>query len=162
MTNEQSIKDWFVAEVRERMDDLGLRPYHMAYFCRMNHNSIHTYLHGASLPNLWVLVLMAEHLDCCVNDLLGFDEVDDPGVFEMYKASTLFYDEKQFAGCFADRIQRYMHNRDITIEELSRRSDISVTTIKRWLSKYPRLPRTSDFLRICDALDCTPSELLGY
>lgn len=162
MGKEQTIKEWFAAELRERMEDAELRPYHMAYLCRVKPNSINNYLQGSTLPNLWSLVLMAENLDCTVNDLLGFDEVDDISRLEPYLASAMFPDENRFAACLSDRIVRYMNRNNLTIDDLGSRTQFNTRTIKRWIGLHPQLPRTSAFLQICDALDCTPSELLGY
>lgn len=162
MVNEQSIRDWFKVELRERMEENGLRSYHMAYLCRVKPGNISNYLQGSSLPSLWCLILMCENLGCSVNDLLGYEEPECLDFFEKYRATELFDNERQYASCLSERIRRYMSERDTTIAELSERSGFNSRTLSRWLTDRPQLPRTSDFLQICDALDCTPSELLGY
>ena len=34
MINEKEIRKFFPEEMRERMEDAGLRPYHMGYLCQ--------------------------------------------------------------------------------------------------------------------------------
>lgn len=162
MAVKQSVKDWYAAEVKERMEEAGLRSYHMAYYCQMKHAGIYQYLSGAVIPDPWRLVLMAERLDCCVNDLLGYEDVEDVSVFESCQASVMFADERQYATCLADRLKRYFNERGLTIERVSELTGITVVTIKRWMGVRPALPQISQFLRLVDALDCTPSDLLGY
>lgn len=161
MLNEHEIKTWFAAEVKDRMEDLGLRPYHLPPLCHFKHEYLSGYLHGTSLPNLWSIVLMAEHLDCSVDDLLGFEEYDDI-VYEPYLASQMFSDKEGFAMCVSDRLKRFMRNRGTNIDEVSKKTGVSISTIKKWTASRPTLPRTWDFLSFCDALGCSPSELLGY
>jgi DNA-binding Xre family transcriptional regulator len=158
--DESRIKEWFSIEVRERMEELNLRPYHMAYFCQFKQNSIYQYLNGTIIPDPWRLVLMAEVLECSVNDLLGFD--NDDVRFEKYQASAMFLDDRQFAFCVSDRLERYLRRVDISLGRLSELTGITITTIKRWFGMRPSLLRTNQLLHICEALNCTPSELLGY
>ena len=161
MLNEKEIKDWFVAEVRERMDDLGLRPYHMSPLCHIKYDSLSTYLSGLALPNPWSLVLMAEHLEASVDELLGYEGLDDVN-YEPYLASAMYRDKEQFATCVSDRLKRYFNKQGLTVDDVSDKTGVSISTLKRWTSSRPTLPRTWDLLRLCDGLDCTPSELLGY
>lgn len=159
---EQSVNEWYVAEVKDRMKDAGLRPYHMAYRCQIKHDNVYQYLNGTVMPDPWRLVLMAECFDCCVNELLGYDDVEDVGVFEIHRASEMFADKQQYAICFADRLNRYLDERGLSPEDISTRTGVSNETVKRWISNRPSLPRFSHFIRLVDALKCTPSDLLGY
>ena len=130
MIDEEKVKEWFATEVKERMEELDLRPYHMEYFCHIKHGCIYSYLRGANLPNLWSLVLMAERLDCSVNDLLGFEDPESYNVFEIYEASKMFGDINGYARCFADRLRRHLINRDMTVDDLSSLTGNAVTTIR--------------------------------
>ena len=162
MHDELAIKEYFSREVKTRMEELNLRPYHMSYFCQIKHNSVYGYLNGTLLPNPFSLVLMAEHLECCTDELLGYEPCADDDVFEPFRASKMFANRKEYAHCLGDRLRGYMVNHDITPDELARMADISVEVIKRWTSERPTLPRMNELLKVIDALDCKPSELLGY
>ena len=105
---------------------------------------------------------MAEHLEATVNDLLGYDEVDDNQILECYPASKMYRNKIEFSHCFADRFHRYLDRRGMTIEDVAKLSGVTVTTIKKWVGARPVLPATYKFLQLCEALECTPSELLGY
>lgn len=161
MLTEIDIRKWFAAELKERMEEAGLRSYHMAYLCRVKQGCFYNYTQGTSLPNLWSLVLMAETLNCNTNDLLGFDSYEDID-YERYEASKMFADENQYALCLGDRLFRYIEKRGITIERLAEITQFNPKTITHWIGNRPRLMRTSDLLKFCSALDCTPSDLLGY
>lgn len=162
MVDEKSIKEWYATEVKERMEDAGLKPYHMSHLCQIKHDSLHTYLSGKGLPNPWSLVLMAEHLDCCVNDLLGYDEITEVAVFERYLASQMYANEIEYAHCFAHRLERVINESTMGLEGVSERSGYNIRTIKQWLGERPKLPRTSQLLQLCEALKCTPTDILGY
>lgn len=162
MFDEKKIKEWFARELRERMEDAGLQPYHMPHLCHAKINSVYNYLGGASFPSPWSLVLMAEHLDCCVNDLLGYEEPRDAAVFERYLASRMYANAEEYAHCLADRITRFMNDGGITVDDLSDKTGFNERTIKQWFGVRPKLPKTAYLLRLCEALDCTPTDLLGY
>lgn len=163
MPTIDEIHAWFVAEVKDRMEETDLRPYHLVRLCKIKDQHIDSHLRGDTLPGLFSLVLMAEHLECTVNDLLGFEEIDEADVYERYLASNMFFTESQYASCLSDRIRRYLEERDMTISELSQKSELKLETVRHWFSKTrPHLPPTVKFLKICETLECTPSELLGY
>lgn len=163
MINENEVRNWFTAEVKERMADAGLEPYHMSHLCKMKHDNVYGYLHGKPFPRLWNMILLAECLDCSVNDLLGYNEPGDINVFERLLASKTYMDEIDFAGHFSKRFIRIMDEYNTLPEELSEQTGIGLNTINHWINKEPlSLPTVMQLLRICDALDCTPSDLLGY
>lgn len=163
MLDDKNIKAWYAAEVKERMNEYDLKPYHVAYKCQIRHSAVSNYLSGNVWPNPWSLVLMAELFECCVDDLLGYDTPDDISIFERYQASRMFANKEEYAHCFAERLVGYLNNNDISMEDLSKRSGFTVKTLKTWTNDFnPKLPATSRVLEICSALDCTPSELLGY
>lgn len=161
--NINEMKEWYAAEVKERMEELGLRPYHMTHKCQLNHEGISGYLKGTVWPNPWSLVPMAETLECCVNDLLGYELPEDTSTFETYRASKMFNNKEEYAHCFAERLVWYLNKRGILLEDLSNRTGFTVKTLKSWTSDFnPKLITTANLLKVCDALNCTPSDILGY
>ena len=163
MIDEKKIRSWYAAEVKERMEDAGLEPYRIAYLCQVKHDYVYGYLQGKPFPKLWNLILLAECLDCSVNDLLGYDEIDDVDVYERLLASRTYIDETDFAEHFSKRFARIMDEQCILAEDLHKRTGISLAAIEHWLGEEPvALPTVLNLLRICDALDCTPTDLLGY
>ena len=162
MINEKEIKQRFPLEMRERMEYAGLRPYHIPYYCHCKPSAVDNYLQGSCLPNLWSLVLMAEHLDCTVNELFGIDIIDIEMEYERHLASKMFSNSFDFAYCVADRMVYLINEKFDSLDEFSRHSTITKDAINRWTGSHPKLPRTSDLIRVCNALNCTPSDLLGY
>jgi DNA-binding Xre family transcriptional regulator len=163
MNIDKSINEWFAIEVKERMDEMELRPYHLRSLCKMTESNVYSCLSGTTLPNLFNLVLLAECLECTVNDLLGYDELEETDVYERYTASTIFFEESQYAVCLADRMRRYLEDRFMTLADLAKNTEMDTNMLRRWFSKTrPHLPPTKKFLHICNTLGCTPSELLGY
>lgn len=163
MIDENKVRDWFAQEVKERMEDAGLAPHQMAYYCRVKHEQISGYLQGRPFPKTWNLILLAECLDCSVNDLLGFDELEDINSYERLLASKTYLGEYEFSEHFKNRLIRCMNEVDVSAEELKKRTGIGKKTIEEWFEETRfALPNVLNLLRIADALDCTPSDLLGY
>ena len=162
MINDRRVIEYFSKELTRRMNTDGLKDRDISTYCCISEENLRGYRCGERLPNPWYLVMMSEFLECSVNDLLGFSYSDDYVDFESAKASRVFSSENQFELYLGRRIDSYMNKRRISINMLSMNSGISIDTIKHWLGKHPRLPRTTQLLRVCDALDCTPSDLLGY
>lgn len=163
MIDENKVRDWFAQEVKERMEDAGLASYHVAYNCQMGLDSVYGYLQGRPFPKTWNLILLAECLDCSVNDLLGFDELEDINSYERLLASKTYLGEYEFSEHFKNRLIRCMNEADVSVEELKKRTGIGKKTIDVWFEETRfALPTVLNLLRICYALDCTPSDLLGY
>lgn len=163
MPSINEISTWFVAEVKERTTELDLRPYHLVRLCKIKEDRIESHLRGDTFPGLFSLVLMAEHLECTVNDLLGFEEIEEIDIYERYLASDMFFTESQYATCLSDRVRRYLEERNMTLAGLAKQTEFRLETVRHWFSKTrPHLPPTVKFLKICEILECTPSELLGY
>ena len=104
MTNEHDVRNWFETEVKERMEDAGLKPYHVSLMCKIEPGRIYGYLKGSPFPRVWKIILLAELLNCSVNDLLGYEEVDDLNVYEKFLASETYLDEDEFAAHFSKRL----------------------------------------------------------
>lgn len=163
MSDIITIRKWFAAEVKDRMDEMDLRADHLMGLCYINERDIQSCLNGTALPGLYSLILLSDHLDCTVNDLLGFDEIEEVEVYEQYSASDMFFNESQYATLLVERVRRYLEERHITMIDLAKKVGITATNLRYWFSKTrPHLPTTENLIRICDALECTPSELLGY
>lgn len=163
MVDEKKVRDWFAQEVKERMEDAGLASYQIAYYCRVKHENIYGYLQGRPFPKLWNTILLAECLDCSVNDLLGYDEIDDVNVYERLLASTTYRDELDFSEHFAKRLVRMLDDNATLPKDLSKHTGIGLSAIEKWAGDVPvALPSVLNLLRICSALECTPSDLLGY
>lgn len=163
MFDYDNVSKWFAAELRERMEECGFRPYHLTSLCKMGEGEIYQCLGGTALPDVFSLILLADYLDCTVNDLLGYDEVESSAAYEQYTASDMFFTESQYAACLSDRVRRYLQDRAMSITDLAAKTGFKEPTLRRWFAKtHPQLPGISKFLKICEALDCTPSDLLGY
>lgn len=154
----------FVDELRYAMECEKMRPIDVYNHCRISQNSFSNYLQGKTFPNLWLMVLIADLFGCTVNELLDYDFVDEDELVG-YDPFNTFDGEDEFACHVRNRLDNYMTRMNISVNELSEKSGFNTHTIRRWLGvskKGPELPRTSDFLKLCDALGCTPSDLLGY
>ena len=164
MIDTTVIRQWFSKELRRRMNEEEVKPRDMSYYCRVSPNVLGNYLQGKSFPKPWTLAIIADFLCTTTNELLDFDEADDDSLVK-YEVLSIFEDEEEFSMHVRNRIEEQMNKSHIGLEELSEMTGFTVHTIKRWLGcngKQPELPRTSDLLILCDALDCTPSDLLGY
>lgn len=163
MDKYKSVKEWFAAELKEKMIEYNLRSYHLTALCKMSEDEVQKCLKGIALPGLFSLVLLADKFECTVNDLLGYDEVEDLDVYEHYSASSMFFAKSQYALCLSERVRRYLEDHYISIPDLADKIDVAPATVRHWFAKaHPTLPTTEKILNICEALNCTPSDLLGY
>lgn len=164
MVDIEDIREYFAEELRRRMECEGLYPRDIAYHCEIKSELVYNYLRGSAFPNPWRLSLIADLFTCTTNELLDFDEPDDDSLLG-YDPKDMFEDEEEFTMHFRNRLDLYMSDSGMSIPDLSFKTGFNEYTIKRWLGKLqqsPTLPRTSDVLVLCDALCCTPSDLLGY
>lgn len=164
MVDTEYILNWFSNEMRRRMNELELWPRDVSYHCKVRPSVMNNYLQGKSFPSPWTLVLIADFLETTVNELLDFDEPDEDELVG-YDPISIFEDDDEFAAHVSNRVKRWMAELDVDVFELAEKTGFTRRTIRRWFGlsdKQPELPRTSDLLRICDALECTPSDLLGY
>ena len=144
------------------MQDAGISDRELSAYCQISEVNLPGYRSGKHLPNPWYLVLMAERLECTVNDLLGFERITALSYTQPNRASDTFSAKNRFEVYFGNRLARYMNENNIGIVALSYESGLSVNRINRWLSDHPSMIQTPDLLRLADALNCTPSDLLGY
>lgn len=151
----------FAIELNNRMDECEVTYRQVAFAARVTRGSMIHYKSGNAFPELYPLVLMAEYLDCRVDDLLGYLPCCGFTGGNIV-ATKRFKDEDDFADYFRLRLYECMQEKAVDTNELARRAAVSTNTIDMYLSVHRWVPRTVDFIYICDALDCTPSELLGY
>ena len=151
----------FAIELDKLMDDNGVTYRQVALAARVTRGSMIHYKSGNAFPELYSLVLMADYLNCNVDDLLGYIP-NHAEVGRRIEANDRFRNKDDFADYFRLRLYECMRENAVDANELARRASVSSNTIDMYLSVHRWLPRTSDFLHICDALNCTPSELLGY
>ena len=118
------------------------------------------YKSGNCFPELFVLIRIANYLNCLVDDLLGY--ISDLSTRLNKNIYDDFSNEDEFKDYFRKRLIFMMTDKNLGVNELARKTRISIETIEMYLSIHRWVPCVSDFLYICDALDCTPSELLGY
>ena len=155
---------WFGKEVKERIEEEGIKPSTIAYECQVAPGSIYNYTQGKTFPKLWNLSLLADYLGTTVNELLDYDEPDKESMIG-YQCLSMFEDEYEFAMHVHNRVNNAMIDAHIDISGLSYKTGFSKSAITKWFGfgdKDPDLPRTPEFLRICEALGTTPSDLLGY
>lgn len=164
MVSIEETRKWFLKTMQEEMDFRNLTLSDVSRICMISRDKLNNYMQGRSLPNPYILIKLADCFECTVNDLLDFDEPDEDSLLG-YDPYDIFEDEDEFILHVRNRIARYMEDSHVSIELLAERTGFNKRTIKYWLCMFKNKPkqiRTSDFLRICDALDCTPSDLLGY
>lgn len=163
MINKDEIMKTFGERFTQYMLDHNLRDIDMAKLLNMSSMNIPAYKNGVRLPNPWYLVLIAEKFGCSVNDLLGYDDYHIRYEFTREPATTQFSSNNRYEIYFRDRLIRLMIDRNIDASELAMLVNKTEATVRNvWLGKHPIIPSIYNFLEICDALDCTPSDLLGY
>lgn len=163
MINKDEIMKTFGERFTQYMVDHELRDIDMARLLNMSSMNIPAYKNGARLPNPWYLVLIAEKFDCSVNDLLGYDNCYARHEFRRESATKRFSSNNRYEIYFRDRLIELMRDRNIDAFELAMLVNKTEATVRNvWLGKRPIIPTIYNFLEICDALNCTPSDLLGY
>ena len=115
---------------------------------------------GSCFPELFVLVRIANYLNCSVDELLGY--ISGRTMRLNKSMNDDFSDEYEFKDYFRERLIFMMTEKNLGVNELARKSRVSIDTIEMYLSIHRWVPCVIDFLYICDALECTPSGLLGY
>lgn len=159
MVSEECIKKYAVYKFKKLMNDENERIQDVSYYCEIDREVLRRYRDRGQFPNPWQLVLIADHFECSVNELLGFERPKD---IIKHQATNIFPGENHFAEYLSNEIIQRMNKINMTIEDLTHQIKSSRDTVERWFDRWPTLPKTTHLLRICDALDCTPSDLLGY
>jgi putative transcriptional regulator len=60
------------------------------------------------------------------------------------------------------RLDEALSKRNMTLVELSRRTGVSTVNLSLLKNNHAKAVRFSTLAALCDALDCTPGELLDY
>lgn len=162
MVNIKAVKQQFAEELNRRMEDEGLTAKELAEYCHITESKVNFCLQLGSLPDPWTLIFMADCLWCTVNDLLGYGCLNDPGELSQCQASEFFENKREYATCFSSKLRRHMNEKGLSIEDLASCADVNIHALRQWISVTPSIPQTPDLLRLADALNCTPSDLLGY
>lgn len=150
----------FSEELRHIMQDKNVTHRQVALAARVTRERMSRYKNGVCFPDLWTLVLIADYLKCSVSELLGYS--DRLSLEHSYNAGKLYTNEDIFIDYFRDRLRQQMRIERINSEQLAERSEIPLKTIEMYLSVHRWIPHVPEFIAICSALDCTPSDLLGY
>jgi hypothetical protein len=151
-------RKYFSDYVSRMMDERDIRPWYVAYYSETYDGVLRSCLKMARLPGPITLIMMAELFECTVNDLLGYDYV------EVEKRDYLFdsgRDTKHVLNYFREQLRGKLEESDIDPNEKVQFSECRTTTIGR-LVECGCVPDTPVLIQICDILNCTPSELLGY
>ncbi len=157
---EPIVTRYFGKELANRIAERDLPFDYVTQYCGISMPSLKECLNGERLATPWQLVLMAEILFCTVNDLLGFGYFNN-GTDQM--ASNLPQGEYRVAEHMWNEVSQRMVEKDLTVEDIAYYAGVHFTTARNWFG-YPHhsFPKTFSLICICDALDCTPSDLLGY
>lgn len=148
------IREHFAKYVSRELNEREIHPWYLAHYSDASERVIGASLKMKKLPRIDSLILIAELFECTINDLLGFKAVD------VQTRDTFFnpgIDSKRVADYFTNQITE----RGFIIDDFRFNEPDMDVELKRCI-RFRRLPNTDAFLQICEALDCTPSELLGY
>ena len=157
-TVDYKFRKYFSEYVTYAMEERDIRPWYVAYYSEMQDSAFRKCLKAARLPNITSLIMMAELFECTVNDLLGYEHVHIEFGDHIFDSGL---DSKRVGEYFSHQLERYMANRKVSVSELAKACECTDSTIVKYMCENV-IPDTSILLQICSALDCTPSELLGY
>lgn len=158
MIDELIIRKHFSDYMIRRMTELEIRPWYVAYYSETCENTFRQYLKGLRLPPPITLILMAELFDCSVNDLLGYESYYTAPRHRLFDSGL---DADSVAVYFKEQMMIFMEYKDMSLDDLASCIRVDVMRLHNHMKRHT-LPDTATILHICDALDCTPSELLGY
>ena len=161
MIDTRDVLITFSEELNRRMEEKGVSYRQVAFAVRVARGSMIHYKSRYCFPKLWILVLIANYLECSVNELLGYP-VCFSNSDRKYDAIELYPNEDVFIDYFRDRLRQQMRLEDVSSQQLAMKTGFKVDTIEMYLSVHRWIPQVPDFLVLCDALKCTPSDLLGY
>lgn len=151
---KREIKEHFSKYVLREMEERELKHWYVAYYADTCEPFLRSCLKLKNLPRVDSLVLIAELLECTVNDLLGFDHVEVPE-HEGYFSPGAY--SKPIVNYFIDQLTA----RGLDVSRLYFDEPTSREIFASCL-RVCKLPSTDIFLQVCENLNCTPSELLGY
>lgn len=157
--NETYVKRMISQNLREYINNNEFSMWYIAYCSEVSETTLRNYLKEKSIPSAIVLIKIAELFECSVNDLLGYDHrefVRRERIFDSY------IDSPNVVAYFWDKVEQYMKEKCIfDLEALALESFMSSYTLL-FDKENGALPKLVNIIKLCDALDCTPSDLLGY
>ena len=163
MEDTKLVLEEFRKELNYRLEEKGVSYKQAALSTRVTNSEMLKYLQGRSFPELWSIVLIADYLECSVNELFGYPKTSCFRAVDRDSVATIEFPNRDiFDDYFRDRLRMFMAYLEVSVAELSDRSGITEETIKMYLSVHRWVPRVTELLKLCDALNITPSDLLGY
>ena len=160
MVNIRNVKITFAEELNSRIQERGATYRQAALAVGVTKGAFVHYKSGNCFPELFVLISIANYLNCSVDELLGYTSNWSMCLNE--NIHNDFSNEDEFKDYFRERLKFMMIEKNLGVNELARKSRISIDTIEMYLSIHRWVPCVPDLLYLCEALDCTPSDLLGY
>lgn len=162
MVDTKLILSWFSQELIERMEAINITHKQLALECRSRPSNIIGYMQGRNFPNPWTLVLLCERLGCSVDEILGYEDSGYVPKRNRDRAFSKYPHDDDFTPYLRNRLILLMKKRKMSAEDLAAESGVRLNTIERYLCVHSGMPEMPNLLRMCDALDCTPSELIDY
>ena len=157
--NETYVKRMISQNLREYINNNEFSMWYIAYYSEVSETTLRNYLKEKSIPSVIVLIKIAELFECSVNDLLGYDHrefIRRERIFDSY------IDSPNVVAYFWDKVEQYMKEKRIFgLEALALESFMSSYTLI-FDKENGVLPKLVNIIKLCDTLDCTPSDLLGY
>lgn len=151
---DHKIREYFAERLKQGIEEHDLRIWYVAYYADTSEAFLRSCLKLKKLPRLDSLILIAELFQCTVNELLGFKLVDVEPRTEPFNQGL---DTKYVVDYFV----RELSKRGFDLDKF-RFNEYGMDVEFRRCIRTHRFPSTDAFLQICDALECTPSDLLGY
>lgn len=158
MVDEVAMGKYFSEYVSQRAKELDISLWYVAYYSETSETAFNKYMKGVRLARPTTLIMIAELFECTVNELLGYPRVRIPRKNNKFNSGL---DTKRMLEHFYSETARLMIRKRISIDELAEYVGVTPYTLESYF-KYNTLYDGSTMVRICDALECTPSELLGY
>lgn len=158
MTVEYKYRKHFVDYTTQRITELEYPVWYVGYYSEICDSIFRQCMKGMRLPGPIKLIMIAELLKCTVNDLLGFEYRDVPDRVELFDSGR---DTKYVMADIGHNLSRIMIGDEVSVVELASRSGLSTYVIQQYIDGKV-LPDTGILIHICECLNCTPSELLGY
>lgn len=158
MVSAYVYRRYFADYVAKCMKEREIHPWYVAYYSEMCDTTFRSCLKAAKLPKITSLIMIAELFECTVNELLGYEYVAVESRDRLFDSGL---DTRHLSEYFNSQIERKMEELNMTTLDLASACECSEHIVNNRL-KYRTLPDTAAMLQICDALDCTPSELLDY
>lgn len=151
---DYKIREHFSKYVTREMTEREVRPWYVAYYGETSEPFLRSCIKMKKLPRIDSLIMIAELFECTVNDLLGFDPVNVDTRTELFNSGI---DNRHVV----KRLKEQLDERGFDADSFKFNESNMDFEFNRCM-RLNRLPDTDAFLQICSALNCTPSELLGY